>query len=264
MIGMVKFGLLALPLISQRLQGGASIPKKNINKVSGSVNWRVHWASRDDALKTLRLPKSLSRASLEALVTDIQNELADQAEKIETKRVQHSYIIDFSQVRSMALSANEAFCELNRLFASGQAKGFLVGLSKSFKKRLARGRVMDLATSNSFSTAQMQNSLMARNSQQQLKTYMVGKTCLNYFSGEITGENFTKMGFENSIHDVADERGRHIVLHVVGQLDATVAERHCGELDGVGDDGANLERIALDLELAGLDLGEVEDVVNDR
>lgn len=238
--GMVKFGFLALPLALPLFlslsaesvktffgkclscffrpipllgrQKGKQGDKKQSSKLEQTLPWNIHWASKDDALKTLRLSKKVSRADLESLITDIQRD-------IQTKSVIYTYMIDFSKVRSLAIDANEAFCELNRLFKSNQANGLLIDLPKALKKRLANSRVMDFAEPNLATAEQMQKTITDSHNIQ-FKTYIVGQTCFSYFSGEITGEALVEIGFEDSLLNVADERDCIIDLRRVTNIDS--------------------------------------------
>ncbi len=63
---------------------------------------------------------------------------------------------------------------------------------------------------------------------------------------------------------VAEHAGRELVVHRVGQLDVVVGRRRREQVEGTLDDAAQVHRLRVELDLAGLDLGEVEDVVDDR
>lgn len=218
-IGLVKFGFLTLPLITQRLKRNLS---RHLGWIKSGANapcefdWKLHWAARDDVLKTLRLPKVVSREYLESLVSEIQTSSA-------SGRDIYHYMIDFSRVRQLSLAANEAFCELSRLFASGRANGLMIGMSDSLRKRLERARVMDIASSSSISIEQMQDSIMLKDcpgSKSEFKTYAVGDTCLNYFRGDVTGQQLAVKGFEACMFDSGKHRKTIIDMRRVSSIDS--------------------------------------------
>ncbi len=63
---------------------------------------------------------------------------------------------------------------------------------------------------------------------------------------------------------VAGDRARQVVVEGVGQLDALGRRRRGQDVERALDALAEREGLRLELDLAGLDLGEVEDVVDDR
>ena len=216
-IGMVKFGFLTLPLLAQRAQKKVDEFHRGSDSEQSSditFSWQVHWASREDVLKTLRLPKVVTRDYLEALVTELQlNSLSP--------GVSHNYMIDLSRVQALSLSANEAFCELSRMFISGRIEGLMIGMPTKLRKRLERARIMDMASSSSVSIDQMQESIMGspRVSHTGLKTYIVGESYLNYFSGALTGQQLVESGFEACILDAARDRKCIVDLRRVSSID---------------------------------------------
>jgi len=222
-IGLVKFGFLTCPLLIQRAQRKftklfrLSDSSSKGNQVA-EFDWKIHWASKDDALKTLRLPSNVSRRYLEQLVTDLQESALHET-------VAHTYMIDFSKVEQLSMAANEAFCELAKMFHSERLNGLLIGMSDKLVKRLQRARVMDIASANAVSVDQMQEQLIQKNSGlksgAELKTYMVGETCLNYFSGDITGEFLAQNGFEDCMLDAVRDRCCVIDLRRVTSMDST-------------------------------------------
>jgi len=128
-------------------------------------------------------------------------------------------MIDFSKVKFMSAGANEAFCELNRLFRSGQSNGMLIDLSKSLQKRLAHARIIDVAIPNLSRAEHIQGSIMSQKGKQ-FKSYIVGETCFSYFSGEITAQGLVQIGFEDSMLNVADERDCIIDFRQVSNIDS--------------------------------------------
>ena len=121
------------------------------------------------------------------------------------------------------MAANEAFCELAKLFKSGHLNGLLIGMSDKLIKRLKAARVMDIAAANAVSVQQMQDAIMAKNSPKSLaeiKSYAVGNTCLNYFSGSITGEILASNAFEDCMRHTAEERHVIIDLRRVTAIDS--------------------------------------------
>lgn len=218
-IGVMKFGFLTFPLLLQRAQRklGRLVRFFDVQE-SGQIcfDWKVHWASKDDVLKMLRLPKSLSRQHLEQLVTELKSH--NQPESIT-----HTYMIDFSKVDQLSMAANEAFCELAKLFKSGHLNGLLIGMSDKLIKRLKAARVMDMAASSAVSVEQMQDAIMAKNHRRgsaEIKSYAVGNTCLNYFSGAITGEILASHAFEDCMQHTAEERRIIIDLRRVTAIDS--------------------------------------------
>ena len=75
--------------------------------------------------------------------------------------------------------------------------------------------------------------------------------------GDQVGQHLAEPG------GVADESLRHVLLDADREADAPLPRRLGEEGRGLVDDPADLEVHLLQLELAGLDLGEVEDVVDD-
>lgn len=236
-IGLVKFGFLTLPLLAQRAQrkfaGLFRSSESSRKQEMARLDWKVHWASKDDVLKTLRLPTHVSRVYLERLVTELQLSAAHEAichhrkgavVRNSNTAVIHNYMIDFSKVEQMSMAANEAFCELAKMFHSGRLNGLLIGMSNKLVKRLQGARVMDVASANAVSVDEMQEQLMQNSSVlkggAELKTYMVGETCLNYFSGDISGEFLAQNGFENCMLDAARDRSCIVDLRRVTAMDS--------------------------------------------
>ena len=62
---------------------------------------------------------------------------------------------------------------------------------------------------------------------------------------------------------VAEHAGRELVVHRVDQLDVVIGRRRREQVEGAFDDPPQVHRLGVELDLAGLDLGEVEDVVDD-
>lgn len=227
-IGVVKFGFLTMPLLMQRSQRKFATLFRVFNSINKSseaekFDWKIHWASKDDVLKTLRLPKNVNRSYLEQLVTELQSSGLHE-------NVIHNYMIDFSKVEQLSMAANEAFCEFAKMFRSGRLNGLLIGMSAKMVKRLERARVMDIVSASSVTVEQMQETIMQKPNAIQnksclaeiseLKTYVVGETCLNYFSGVITGELLTKNGFEDCMLDAARDRRCIIDLRRVTSIDS--------------------------------------------
>ena len=64
--------------------------------------------------------------------------------------------------------------------------------------------------------------------------------------------------------DVADDRRRHVAFEHVGDVEVLLDGARGDEVERRLDAFAQVERLRLDVHAAGLDLREVEDVVDDR
>lgn len=209
-IGIFKLSVLTLPLLLQRARRG--LGRLTDTEQVTSLPWQLHWAARDDILKTLRLPKIVSRQYLEALVTDIYQD---------TNKTHQSatYLIDFSQVHQVHLAANEAFYELGRILSGGLVDGLLIGMSDKLKQRFKASRVMDIAESRSVTTTSVVNNNNSNSSH--CKTYIVGDGCLTYFSGPLSGLKLQELGFEQCMLDTVRDHTCVIDLRNVTQIDST-------------------------------------------
>ena len=57
---------------------------------------------------------------------------------------------------------------------------------------------------------------------------------------------------------------RHVVFHQISQVELLLGGPRTQQIKGVFDAGPHVERLLFQLQFAGLDFGEVEDVVDDR
>ena len=218
LVGIVKFGMLTLPLITQRLQNILLSSRGEAkDEVEGNqLPWVLHWSSKNDVLKTLRLPPVVTRSFLEQLVLDLS------APKF-GKGVQPTVLLDFSRVKRISIAANEAFCELSRLLMAPNSNGLMVGMKNSVRRRLKSSRIMDLALGAEISESEMSSSLINRNasgSDMCLKSYAVSEASLNCLSGTVSGFELDRIGFEECTKQLLQVRNVVVDLRKVRSIDS--------------------------------------------
>lgn len=211
-IGMVKLGVLATPLMLDRLRYVLLINNKHTSHApSVDIQWRTLWASRDDVLLTLRLPKTVTRHYMEGVIEQVNTS---------HNAAKHVFLIDFSRVEELDTASYEAICTLSRMFNSGVFNGLLVGLNNKLRQRLGFARVLDIINKTSVSLAKLDTGGMSNQRGAGFKTYRAGSVVFAYLYGAIEGRHLNASGFTDTLVDAASDAHCIIDLRQVSHIDS--------------------------------------------
>ncbi len=204
-IGLVKLGLLTMPLLWLRLLESLKLGRKS----AAPLQWQTLWGSRRDVVQTAQLPKYVTRQLLEQLLATI---------KADPERM---LILDMHRVRHIELAAHLAFFEIGRRFSSGQANGVLLSLRPKVRRRLEAGRIMDTCASNTRSLAELHGVMnMPASTGTSCRSYVLDDSALVYLGGDATATSLTNLGFEICVADMARNRRCIIDMRYVTELDS--------------------------------------------
>ncbi len=208
-LGMFKLAALSAPLIWTRLSQDMAF-RGRVRTLSKSPRWQILWSSREASLATVRLPELVGCEYLEKLVGEVQS-----SELSSTLR-----LLDFSQVRHVALEAHHALFALAGLQHQHTGRIVLLGLSEVLCRRLASARILDVLQT---SEGDVLGSLDTGHSGAQAgcRTYLLEEKVLVFLSGRVDARSLGDMGFVESLKQTAAERVIIIDVRNVALLEST-------------------------------------------
>jgi N-acetylglucosaminyldiphosphoundecaprenol N-acetyl-beta-D-mannosaminyltransferase len=182
--GLIKLALLAAPVIRARLAEEAQFGKA-VEPGPGPLPWRRLWASRDQSISLLTLPRRLGDRYLQRVVADAYHKAPEGEMRI----------LDFSQVRHISLNAQQEFFNLAGLLRRESSKLQLMGLQPAVKQQLAAARLLDLLDGHSKLAIDQLANRPVDSMAFACQSYALGNATLVMLSGRVNRESLSEMGF---------------------------------------------------------------------
>ena len=136
--GLIKLAALAAPVIGARIAETFS-RKGPRSRQTELGTWHRLWSSRSESIALLRMPERPDEHYLSALMANLQNESPSEDLRI----------LDFSQVRRIALSAQQELFNLAALLQDRPGEIQLMGMSAGLRRQLRGARLLDLLENSS-------------------------------------------------------------------------------------------------------------------
>ncbi|MEM8499762.1 MAG: WecB/TagA/CpsF family glycosyltransferase [Pseudomonadota bacterium] len=206
-VGLLKFGLLLLPLLlmrfkyqHQRIECGNS----------ANVAWKIIWGSRTQIIRTTVAPENVTYEWLSRLETSMHQ---DESSLL---------FIDCSSVRRIELAGHQMFYDLGQRFKRGRHKGALIGLSQRVQRSLKVSRALDgfdervLNQSPSDMMTHNQNA----NSDLSCQSFLLEKSTLIFLNGQADRQSLQKTAIVESINDILSKRDCIVDLRYLVYIDA--------------------------------------------
>jgi N-acetylglucosaminyldiphosphoundecaprenol N-acetyl-beta-D-mannosaminyltransferase len=182
--GLVKLAILSAPVIRARileeLQFGP-VPEPGPDPLP----WRRLWASRDQSISLLTLPRRLGAEYLQRVVVDAHQSVPPGEMRI----------LDFSQVRHISLNAQQEFFNLAGLLRRESSRLQLMGLLPGVKRQLAAARLIDLLDGHTRLAIDQLAKRPADAMAFACQSYALGDATLVMLSGRVNRESLSEMGF---------------------------------------------------------------------
>ncbi len=210
--GLMKFGLLALPIVVYRIQE-LIIPLKVRDNLP---EWHTLWGSKDDVVKTMTLPAMVTGEMIFSLVDSLKQ--MNDSESL--------YIIDFSRVKRIQLAAYQDIFRLGQLFQQGEVNGILLGMKRSIQRRLESARIRDVfsesSVRSSFDDVRIPD-LISKSGEMRCKSYVLHDAILVYFSGIVSGDSLKNIGLDIIIAETLKDKDCILDLSHIRLLETTGA-----------------------------------------
>ncbi|WOJ92168.1 WecB/TagA/CpsF family glycosyltransferase [Congregibacter variabilis] len=197
--GLFKLSALATPVIMQRIAETFQFGKAELPG-SGALPWRRLWSSRDQSIALLPLPRRVGTEYLQRIVEDLAKETdADELR-----------ILDFSEVRHIALNAQQELFNLASLLHAQRAKIQLMGMSSQVRRQLTAARLMDLLENDNKGTLDRLSVRPTDLASFACQSYALKDATLVMLSGRINRESLSEVGFVECLLDSV--RDRHCII----------------------------------------------------
>lgn len=206
--GLFKLGLLAAPVVWARIVDSLSVFQSSTDFLP--LPWRHLWSSRGQSIAILALPRRVDQVCLQSIVSD----LASEDSKVGLK------IVDFSQVKSIALDAQQEFFNLAGLLQDRPQQIQLMGLSSNLRRKLSAARLLDLIDLGHSTSADSLDRLAPNKdntSEFFCESYALENATFVVLGGRVSRDRLREIGFVECLLQSSRDRScildfRHVTL----------------------------------------------------
>lgn len=212
--GLIKFGLMAAPLIYYRMKETLLYSPSSTPSLA-APQWKSVWSSRSESLEVVQLPRIVSPEYLENLVDQLQQSAVGATTRL----------LDFSQVRHITAAGHQELFRLADLLRSPLTNISVLGMQRSVARHLRASRVLDLLENNRYEGNTL-NAIsfmpQAENAQEiGCQSYVMSETTLIFLSGVVNGDGLASLGLIECMEHAARDRTCILDLRNVTRLETT-------------------------------------------